>query len=181
MNDAAPVDSFPEPAAPPQVAANALERALAELEHRVQVLENAVAGLNDTRQLEERITERVVTRIPPPEPPPPPTLPEIALPGAGPVQTAVQSSWLLVDLLGEVRTMLQMLFDRRYHMAWLGRMLAVVLLVAIFTSGWWFPLSWIYAIGGIFEKTLDLFLALILFVLVSRESRRYRDWRAARR
>jgi hypothetical protein len=154
------------------------ERLLTALEHRVQMLENTVAVLQDTRQLEQRITERVVTRLPPaPEPPPR----DIALPGVGAFQTAVQSSWLVLDLLAEGRAMFVMLFDRRYNMAWLARVAAIVLLVALFTSGWWFAFSWLPLGGGFLGKLLDLFLALLLFLLLNRESRRYREWRAGRR
>jgi Zn-dependent protease with chaperone function len=93
----------------------------------------------------------------------------------------VQSSWLVLDLLGEARAMLALLFDRRYHMAWLTRVTAVVLLVAVFTSGWWFPLTLLPFIGGYLDKLFDLCLALLLFLLLSREVRRYREWRAGRR
>lgn len=157
-----------------------VEHALAELEQRVQTLEATVAQLRDTRQLEERITERIATQLPPP-PEPAPTPPLELIGRASTLQTAVESSWLLVELAGELRGMFAMLFDGRYHMAWVTRVTSIVLVVALLTSSWWFPLSLLPMIGGYVDKLLDLALALVLFVLLTRETRRYRDWRASRR
>jgi hypothetical protein len=182
MNEIATPESPPQPTVPP-VGGLEFERMLVELEQRVQMLEVSVSELQDTRQLEERITERVATRIPPPPPPEPPApLPLLREPIVlDPLPDTVQSSWLVFDLYNDARAMAAMLFDGRYHMAWLARVTAIVLLVAIFSSGWWFPLSLVPFVGGYIDKLLDLGLALLLFLLLNRETRRYRDWRAGRR
>ena len=41
-----------------------LERAVADLEGRVRALEQTVASLGDTRQLEQRVAERVSAQVP---------------------------------------------------------------------------------------------------------------------
>src|SRR4051794_25306202 len=57
-------NSVPEPTEE-QAGRVALERAVADLERRVHGLEESIAGLRDTRQIEERITEKVAARVPP--------------------------------------------------------------------------------------------------------------------
>jgi hypothetical protein len=170
MNDTTLPEQPPDLAAA-DAPAPRTEHMLAELEQRVHQLEESVAQLQDTRQLEERITERVSTRLPP-EPPPPPEPPGLSV---------VQSSWLFVELVQELRAMLAMFFDARYHIAWITRVAAIVLLAAMLTSSWWFPLSLVPVIGTYLDKLLDLVLALVLFFLLSREVRRYREWRWGRR
>jgi hypothetical protein len=177
MNDIPLPESPPVPTALALATDPLLERMVTDLEQRVLMLEQTVSRLQDTRQLEERITERVATRLPPPPDPPPP--PQPALP-ASTLQTAVESSWLLFDLLADARAMLAMLFDRRYTMAWLTRVVAVLLLLALFTSSWWCPLWYVPFVGAYLDKLLDLCLALLVFLLLSREARRYREWRARR-
>jgi hypothetical protein len=156
---------------------------LGELETRVKSLEGTVATLQDTKQLEERITEKVAAKIPKPEPAfdhaGPPTLRDIALPipDARSLLQAAQSTWTFFEMLGEIKTMLWMLLDRRYSMAWPTRFTAVLLLFFIVTSHWWIPIAgWDNFVGRTFDKFLDLALALVLFLFLSFESRRYKSW-----
>jgi hypothetical protein len=170
----------------------ALLRSVRALEERVRMLEGAVAGLQDTRQIEDRITDRVVTRLPktpPPAPPPsdparPPSLGDISLPipSATTVTTVVQSSWLLWDLVAEAKTMFWMLVDRRYTTAWLTRVLLIAFLVLIFTSRFWFPFSGVelLSIGFFIDRVVVILLTLGMGLVLGREARRYRDWRAGR-
>jgi hypothetical protein len=172
------------------------------LEQRVQRLEDAVAALQDTRPLEDRVVERVSGLLgitPPkrePEPraehmvtaerrtAPPPgdglsaqeTLP-LPPPPASPLIT--RHPWLLFDLLGDLRAMVRMFFDVHYHVAWSTRVTALVLLLLIFTSGWWCPLAYVPLLGPVVEKAVDLVLAFFVYKALSREARRYREIREA--
>ena len=178
------------------------EPALHELEARVHALEDAVGRLEDTQALEERIVARVTDRLPqakvnpdrdagiieervlarladrlPPTAEPPPTNAAVRrdvdpLPmtwGGG------WSSWLLLDMFREGRLLLQMIFDRRYQMAWTTRIVALILLPALLTSHWWLPLAWLPAVGGLFVSAVNLVLAFALYKALSREARRYAE------
>src|SRR5260370_28711450 len=164
-----------------------VERSLLELEKRVRALENTVAGLGDTRQIEERIAERVSAQAPRV-----PVAAVIEAISAKPLPTAVrgmvdiatqpstlkqvaQSSWLAFDMVQEVMTVGRMLLDPHYHMAWITRIVVVLFAIAIVSSGWWFPMaSWL---GGVPDKLLDLVLASVLFLALFCETRRYKEWR----
>lgn len=174
------------------------------LEQRVQRLEDAVAALQDTRPLEERVVERVSQRLgitppkpePEPEPrteymvtaarrtsPPPPdglSTQDVAAVSPRPAPPVLlRHPWLLFDLLGELRAMVRMFFDVRYHVAWSTRVTVLVLLPLIFTSGWWCPFAYIPFLGSLVEKVVDLVLAFFAYKALSREARRYRDLKAA--
>ena len=88
--------------------------------------------------------------------------------------------WLLFDMFGELRAMVRMFFDVRYHVAWSTRGVVLILLPLIFTSGWWFPLAYFPFLGTFFMKVLDLLLSFFVYKALSREARRYLDYRASR-
>jgi hypothetical protein len=171
------------------------------LEQRVRRLEEAVAVLQDTRHLEERVVERVTSRLS--QAPRQGSedsrttilhtgrqlLPAaLALVRAGADQAEQQAQpqgapsdagrpWLLFDLYAEARTMVHMFFDRRYRVTWLARVVPAALFVAIL-------LSWIFLPGTSFlptslmtivDKLVDLVLAFVAFKILSREVRRYRE------
>ncbi|MCI0463457.1 MAG: hypothetical protein L0Z62_41495 [Gemmataceae bacterium] len=184
------------------------------LEQRVQRLEDAVASLQDTAHLEDRIVERLSERLgirpapkpparepmpaaerrtPPPEekpdqrteerpeervrvrdeapaapPPEPEPEPPVFVPPA-----LTRHPWLLVDLFRELRAMVRMFFDVRYNVAWSTRIIVLILLPLIFTSGWWFPLAYFPFLGTFFMKVLDLLLTFFVYKALSREARRY--------
>ncbi len=193
------------------------------LEQRVQRLEDAVAGLQDTQPLEDRVVERVSERLglrvppkpaPASEPEPMPsaarrTAPPIEQSGAPPAEERVQvrnevpvppppvsappavpsfftppiltgHPWLFLDLWRELRAMVRMFFDVTYHVAWSTRLTVLVLVPLILTSGWWFPLAYFPVLGTLFDKTLDLVLAFFAYKALSREARRYLDYKASR-
>jgi hypothetical protein len=202
MNDTAPSPPA-DPAPPPPAdlpgidapgADTVLQRNLTELEHRVQMLESMVAALReakaqDAQQLEERITERVAQRLPLPaaapdlvDPTRPPSLRDIALPlpNASTVAGVVQSSWVLMELASDAKNMVLMLLDRRYHRAWLARLLVALLIGAVLTSDLWCPLYMLRFIGGYLDKLFNVALALVVFLHVAYEARRYKQWRAGR-
>jgi hypothetical protein len=167
--------------------ATAVERALAELERRVQTLETRVAALPDATKLEEHVTERVKASLPPPPPAYDPTkLPsfkDIALPIPS-VQTLVdtaKTTWTLLEMIGELKMLFWMLVDRRYHMAWLTRVITIVLLGAILLSHWWVPLaSYDNPVSRIWDKAVDLLIGVLLFMILNFETRRYKEWRSKR-
>jgi hypothetical protein len=135
------------------------------LEQRVGRLEDAVAALQDTRMLEERVVARVGERISRNALPParesagiliqagrrllPAAIETIrtqaptaeAPPRPAGVPTP-RRSWPIFDLLGELRTIARMYLDLRYRpfMSWTACLLPPLLLTAILTSGYWLTL-----------------------------------------
>jgi hypothetical protein len=169
----------------PPPARNGLEA----IEQRVHRLEDAVAALQDTSQLEDRLTERVTERIrhsAPVAQEPAGAIVEAHQPfvpralawvrsqaPAGGAAAAVRHSWLLVDAVTEARAMFHMFVDPRYRMGWGVRGLTAGLLVLIMLTGW-IPGTGLPLVGFLLNKVLDLILAFILYKILSRESRRYR-------
>jgi len=83
-------------------------------------------------------------------------------------------------MVRECIAIFQMLLNRHYHMAWITRILVFVLLAAIFTSDWWFPLSFNNWVGHLVDKLFDLVMAGVLLVALFCETRRHKEWRARR-
>jgi hypothetical protein len=177
-------DGAPSPAPPP-------------LEQRVQQLEDAVAQLQQTEQLEERVASRVSERVSKTVPvaqPAAPTAffvrpPQALLPV--PVTTIHQSLpegatqpangppglRAFFDVLADLRAVWRMYVDPRYRVTWSARVIAPVLVVAIFTSWIWVPVAaWLPSmLGTLYIKLADLLLAFFLCRILIREARRYRD------
>ena len=167
-----------------------LERSLAELEGRVRALEQRVAGLGDTRQMEDRVAEQVAERVAAQVPrvsvesvveaisarPLPPAVKNLVGAAAQPstLRQVAHSSWLVFDMSRELVAVGRMLLDRRYHMAWITRFVVVIFSAAILTSGWWFPLAFDNWFGHILDKLVDLVLAAILLLALFCETRRYK-------
>lgn len=148
---------------------------LLALEERVRKLEEKVAAIPATTASEESIVEKVTERIQaqmPEMPPPPPTV-DLRM-----VEAVLgKQSWLIVEIFRDLRNIFAMFFDIRFKVGWGTRVLTIVLLVLIFLSGVWFPLSWTPGIGWIFDKTLDLILAFVMVKALLRESHRYQQIR----
>jgi hypothetical protein len=140
---------------------------LASLEQRVQRLEEAVAALQESKPVE---VPQVKAGSPPLEDRPPPPRPDPPI-SAAPVRPA----WLLVDIINEARCMVRMFFDIHYRMAWYTRIAVVLVLVMILVSHLW--LGWVPFLGYFLEKLWDLVLAFLAYKILSREARRYREWR----
>jgi hypothetical protein len=160
------------------------------LEQRVHRLEDAVAALQDTQVIEERIIDRVVVRLNQ-EPmantthikgaerrtPRPAANPPAAdrAPPAQPVPTlTMQSSWLVLEILSELRAMVRMFFDIRFRVGW-GAYLAVLVIAFILVSGWLMPLAGLPIVGAPLDKVVDLLLALFAYKRLHREVTRYRE------
>lgn len=173
-------DTFSEPSA------NGMAQTIAELERRVLALEAKVAAIPDSKQIEERITTNVKASLPPPPPPIDPTRPpslkdiEIPIPSVQTVVATAKTTWMVFEMLAELQMLFWTLFDRRYHMAWITRFTTIALLALIITSQWWVPLAKVDYIGGLLDKIADLLLGLILFMILSFETRRYKEWRNTR-
>jgi hypothetical protein len=157
------------------------------LEVRVTRLEGAVAQLQDTHELEERVTERVATRLresadrtaqgitaeairhtvhPEPEP---------ATPGND-LFVRLRRSWFVYEAYVEARTIIRMFFDRRYRVSWKCKVIPVVLLFFFLTSWFWIPFTSVlpgFIISPI-NKAIDLVIAFLLWKFLTREASRYR-------
>jgi hypothetical protein len=166
------------------------------LEHRVQRLEDAVAQLQDTRPIEERVVERVADRIGRNRSHPirdttgiiieagrhllPATLASVQEPGPPTEPAAAKPSlgWtaLLLELLIELRAIFCMFVDPRYRLGWPTRILTILLLVALATSMFWPPMSMLpNVVANILDKIVDLALSYILWKVLIHEARRYRQ------
>jgi hypothetical protein len=174
---------------------------LPALEQRVGRLEDAVAALQDTRLLEERVVARVGERLNRNPLAPArdtggiliqagrrmlPAALETIRTQTGPVEGQARPaappqrrSWLILDLFSELQTIARMYLDLRYRpfLSWTACLLPPLLLVAILTSAYWLQLL----PGGSFiastplDKVVDLVLVLFLYKVVSHQARRYQE------
>jgi hypothetical protein len=168
------------------------------LEQRVRRLEDAVATLQDTRPLEERIVERVSRRLNRNLAQTTQDSGTVVAPGrsllpaaldlirnkaaegerhsAGPYGS-LPRPWFLFDAYTELRTMVRMFLDSRYRPTWLARIAPLVLLALVMTSWIWLPGTTILptSLMTIIDKTVDIALAFLAFKVLHREARRYRE------
>jgi hypothetical protein len=201
----------PSPVAPPEPAPSGKPAEVEALEDRLRRLEALLGNMADTRQLEERLAERLSKRVEAPvataavaplatrapvvdQPAKPNAVVEAGrrwLPFAfrGRATTSsgastdsrlemARASWLFFDIVREFQSILHMYGDPRYRLTWSGRILPVVFLALIATSGFWtYPLTgWMPTLlGNLVLKTIDLVPAFCLFKVLTREARRYRD------
>jgi hypothetical protein len=152
---------------------------LADLERRLEAVETKVAAFPDVQKLEEHITERVKASMPPPvEPAQAPSFKDIALPipSVDSLVSTAKATWTLFEMVAELKLLFWTLLDRRYHMAWLTRVIVIVLLAAILTSQWWLPFAWDNIVGRLWEKIINLVLGFVLFFVLHFEMRRYQEW-----
>jgi hypothetical protein len=131
-------------------------------------------------------TPPIATVVPPPEPKGTPPL-AAAAPTAQTEPTGrwarlrwIFRSWLILDVLNELRVMLRMLVDPRYHLTWLGRVAPLVVLVLIWLSDWdklafLFPWNLIPFLGYYLNKLFQIILIFVMFKFLTREVDRYRQ------
>jgi hypothetical protein len=160
------------------------------LETRVCRLEDAVASLQDTKPMEERIVERVSSRLADDSSSllrsGRPLLP--AAIGALNAQADIvhqpepaaradgsRAKWFLIEIYAEARLIVRMYLDRRYRMTWIGLVIPPVFIVAIAFSYYLLPGTSLPVLGTIIDKSVDLFLAFVVFKVLSREAHRYRE------
>jgi hypothetical protein len=174
------------------------------LEQRVHRLEDAVAALQDTHFMEERITDRVMDRLHHQQ-----ELPatgviaaerrtraparDAALPDMEATteprpahQAPRRRPWVIMEVFRELKTMIGMFFDTRYRVSW-SAYFALMVLAYVLVSTWLWTL-WagipvlgllsgvmkVEFVGGILDKAVDLILALFAYKILSREVFRYR-------
>ena len=162
------------------------------LEARVSRLEDAVAHLQDTSRLEERVVERVSSR-----------LKESAATNQGTTAFTAHASrhagsadarphtdnhflwrlrpaWFVSEAYAEARAIIHMYFDRRYRLSWQCKVIPLVLLFFFATSWFWIPFTSVlpWFIVSPINKTIELILAFLLFKFLSREASRYRAFLA---
>jgi hypothetical protein len=161
------------------------------MERRIRRLEDAVAAMQDTQLMEDRVVERVVERVelfPPPHSGPGLIagaarllMPKMidAAPDANPtgsaatITAAARSTWFGAEVFGEVRWMLRMLTDYRFRMSWTGRTVLVGAIVVGFLS--WFAISGLPLVGGILDRTVLVLAAIVTYKAMGRELHRYRE------
>jgi hypothetical protein len=187
-----------EPATDWLNAAAPMAQPLGPLEERIVRLEAAVAGLQDTQALEDRVAERVTERLQAKmtteterlvaaERRTSATAAAAMMTAAAdkalrsvvaPVSsTLVRAPWLLIDLCAEAAAIFRMFFDLNYKVAWSTRLLTLLLLPAILTSQWWLPIPKLFGIGEVVDKLFNVVLAFVMFKALSREARRYLETR----
>jgi len=153
------------------------------LQQRVQALEEAVARLDNPKLLEQRIAERLREM-----PVAAPSTSSVTAAGLPDIAAASLSwggrwaSWLFVDMWREARTLVTLIFDHRYAMAWTSRLVVLVCLGLILTSHWWLNLvlcgfPWIDGLRGILIASVNLVIAFFLYKALSREVHRYNERR----
>jgi hypothetical protein len=164
------------------------------LEQRVRRLEDAVAAIQDTQIMEDRVVERVCARV---EHAPFPPLRE----SAGMVVTAarmlmpktihsapddgtgsptadgsaadVGRPWMILGVLNELRWIVRMLTDYRYRMTWTGRSVLVVAIIVVVLS--WFMLSGLPVVGGLIDRVVLVLAAVVTYKAMTREVARYQE------
>lgn len=162
---------------------------------RMRRLESAIASLQDTRIIEERVLERVQqTAVSQAQSNAlvdagksllPGMLKAVgsqfdaatspsAPPGAGSIFSA--RTWLLTDLIQEVRTFFVMYFDYRYKPTWMAKVIPPAALV-IFLFSWLLIRNGITipVIGPLFDYALNFFLVIVVYKTLQREAARYRS------
>ena len=168
------------------------------LQERIRRLEDAIAALQDTRSLEERVLNRVSETVRPraaessfqrfdgdrrPTPPPAATHAPLPLPPLPPFKSltpgALRSGWTLIELIGEIRTFVRMFFDIRYRVSWFAWLVTVVGLSFALLSHWVVPFAYLPVVGPLLDKVVDLFLILFIYKILSLEAQRYREVVAA--
>jgi hypothetical protein len=180
------------PAGPVPVDANPSART-EPLEARVSRLEDAVAHLQDTQQLEERITERVTSRLKKDSVAANQNATGITAEAIRHTSTAradaaadndllfrLRGSWFVYEAYAEARTIIRMFFDRRYRVSWKCKVIPLVLLFFFLTSWFWIPFTSVLPVFIVspINKAIDLILVFLLFKFLTREASRYRAFLA---
>jgi hypothetical protein len=180
------------------VVANPTPDLLRPLEQRIRRLEDALAHLQDLGHKAPADPERSGEQIQQAPPQMPPVLP------AGPSSTALlldvgkrlldtaadvmappapvvgrpyvrRQYGLFWDTIAQVRAGVRMYVDPRYRKPWHVVTLPPVLLTALLFSYYWVPGTSIPLIGFCLNKVVDLILVYVLFSVVDKEVRRYRE------
>lgn len=160
----------------------------AALEERIHKLEAIIAKLQDTRELEERVAQRLNIQVE--QERSRQSAAALAVVGKHvlPVATQLMQSsvivadktgaklrmpWLFWEFYQDGRTMIRMLFDKRYRLSWTACLVPLMVLLLMLFS--WFTIGAIPVVGGIMDKLVFLVLAFLLYKVLLRETERYRQ------
>ena len=135
-----------------------------DLERRVQALESKVGSLPEQKPIDPTVPPGLMDI-------------EVPIPSAQAIVATARTTWALFEMFGELHNLFWTLFDRRYHQGWFTRLATIVLVGLILTSHWWAGDSFV---SRVWDKLIDLVFALILFLVLSLETRRYKEWRSKR-
>lgn len=97
-------------------------------------------------------------------------------------RAVARDTWFILEVLGEIGTILRMFFDVRYRMAWWVRVFVVVsIAIVLFSHYFLLPFQiTLFGVGQILDKIFALLIGYFLFKALSREARRYAAWRGER-
>jgi len=170
------------------------------MESRIRRLEAAIAAMQDTRLMEERVVDKVVSRIDQPQAPP---APQQAAPAGAPTDSSAAmlpemmhsvgsqldamtspaassdgslfsaKTWLLTDIIQEVRTFFTLYFDFRYKTTLAAKIVPPVAFV-LFVLSWTVMHGSMPFIGSVFDYVFDFVLAIVVYKTLQREAARYR-------
>jgi hypothetical protein len=170
------------------------------IESRLCRLERAIAALQDTRLIEQRLLDRVTQRL---EAIPPraddregtgssPSTSWIpgalrlvgqqfmaaTRPEAEPPRASFFSakSWILTDLIQEVRTFVMLYFDYRYRPSLPARVIPPAA-ICIFLFSWIGLRNFVFAtfVGAMIDYTINLFMVVLVYKTLQREAARYKS------
>lgn len=145
------------------------------VEKRLDHLEKLVVDLTNSRELEERITARILEKLP--ETMQSPRWYQRMNPFRRPAIPAA-TGWVVFELFSDVRFVIGMLFDRRFAMSWISRGIVAAALFVAFTASFWLtPFGLIPLIGSTIQGVLATLLILLCggltFKVLHREAKRY--------
>jgi hypothetical protein len=165
------------------------------LEQRVQRLEDAVATLQDTKRLEDRLADRITKRLKRESPQATPVSGEVLVAAGRQLLPAAmdmiriqtdnaerrlllppvtgKQPWLLLDFYVEMRSIVRLYLDRRYRVTWMARVVPLAALFIVLFS--WFFLSGIWIVGPVLDRVLLVVLAFFVYKVLSREVQLYRQ------
>jgi len=143
-----------------------------EIEERLHRIEEAVAALQDTGIVEARVVERVIERLKSNSGAPLSAAQEASAARVG-QETAEAPRWFLLELWYELRAMVRMIADHRFKLSLTAKIVPILILVVYLLTA--FLSSSIPLVGWAFERVVDIVLVVMLYVILSREARRYRE------
>lgn len=147
-----------------------LEGEVAELRHTVSDLADIVVG-----DIKERREAAIAVSAPVSDLP----IPASLVPGGQITLNAVNAlrrPWLLLELLRELGAMFRMYMDPRYRVRRSTKILVPMLFVAFIVNYLFFNFALtVPVISEVFERLIDIVLAVLLYKALSREVARYRQ------
>jgi hypothetical protein len=177
-----PVYVEDQPPSKPKLNATGIDEEITS--DRVQKLEEEISAMRDTMSRFAELVLVELKRIKPPEPPPSPAPLTFSIGGMAPIPIAFSTPqaleaskrWLLPDLIRDISTTIKMYFDSRYRLRRATQLFVpVVLMLFVFNHFFWAAFSAIPLIPLIFEKIVDIVLAVLLYKVLYREMVRYRE------